>query len=750
VLSEDFPAHLAGFRTGSLVAGYRLEAPVGAGGMALVFRARDQRLGRLVALKILAPAIAADSAFRHRFIAESRAAAAVDDPHIIPIYEAGEADGVLFIAMRLVQGGDLRLVVHREGMLAPGRAAAFISPVASALDAAHAVGLVHRDVKPANILVDARPGWPDHVYLSDFGVSKGAMMSVSLTAAGQFVGTPDYSAPEQIEGRAVDGRTDQYALACVSYQLLTGAPPFERDQAMAVLLAHLSEPPPSLGSRRPDLPEAAGRVLARALAKAPDKRFGSCRAFAAALREALGLAPDSAPVPGHPLTEITSQPEFPGEAGAEKAAPAEPAGVTTLDSVPGGSSGAVDLPPAAIVIGPAQAAPHPEAMSPTAKAVEEDGVPADAGPVTVTSQSAGMRGMPGESGRPTGELRPTTTHADRPASMADGQSASQAARYDQSFVDAAERTRRPRRATVWIRQHRLAATGLAGAVLAVAVVVPYALAGSLRSVGPRSSVSSSSNSSVGALVDLPASDATSVVFNPYGGTLAVGGKNGRTYVWNIAARKVTTTITDPDSKGINSIAFDLDGSTLAAADSNGHAYVWNVPTGLGITTITDPHSEGVNSVAFNPDYEELATADGNGTFYFWNLSTGKEYGTDYPTGGVAVGLSVAFSPDGRAWALLSRGDTAYVLPKTGTGNLIPLTDPGRGLVNCIAYSMDGATLATADSNGSVYLWNIAAGKVTAILHDPGSEGVNAVAFDPDGGMLAATDGSGRTYLWHIS
>jgi serine/threonine protein kinase len=347
VLSEDFPAQLAGLRAGSLMAGYRLEAQVGAGGMAVVFRARDERLGRLVGLKVLAPALASDPGFRRRFIAESRAAAAVDDPHIIPIYEAGEADGALFIAMRFVVGGDLRGVLDREGALAPVRAAAFISPVASALDAAHGAGLVHRDVKPANILVDTRRDRPDHVYLSDFGVSKGAISSVSLTGAGHFLGTPDYSAPEQIQGLAVDGRTDQYALACVAYQLLTGVVPFERDQGMAVLFAHMSEPPPSLGRRRPDLPAAADEVLARGLAKVPDQRFGSCADFADALRDALGLGPyifhRPAPAPDRPPPPTTIAPPVivasPQYTGPAAAFPADPMAAATIDSVPVGRAG---------------------------------------------------------------------------------------------------------------------------------------------------------------------------------------------------------------------------------------------------------------------------------------------------------------------------------------------------------------------------------------------------------------------------
>jgi len=299
----------AGFGVGSRIAGYRLEEQIGRGGMAVVFRARDERLGRPVALKILAPALAADEAFRQRFIRESRAAAAVDDPHIIPVFEAGEASGVLFIAMRYVPGGDVRTMMNRDGPLSAAKTAAIISPVASALDAAHGAGLVHRDVKPANMLVDTRTGRPDHVYLSDFGLSKGTLASAGLTGAGQFLGTVDYIAPEQIEGKPVDGRADEYALACAAFELLTGAPPFRRPEAMAVMYAQLSEPPPLLTSRRPDLPPSADQVFARALAKAPENRYANCRGFADALRAAFGLSrydsgPGVLPVPDHPPTQV--------------------------------------------------------------------------------------------------------------------------------------------------------------------------------------------------------------------------------------------------------------------------------------------------------------------------------------------------------------------------------------------------------------------------------------------------------------
>jgi serine/threonine protein kinase/DNA-binding beta-propeller fold protein YncE len=364
---------------GSMVAGYRLDQQIGLGGMAVVYRAHDSRLDRDVALKVLAPALAQDDSFRQRFIRESRAAAAVDDPHIIPVYEAGEERGVLFIAMRFVRGGDVRSLLDAAGPLAPERATEILSQAASALDAAHARGLVHRDVKPANMLLEASPDAdrPDHVYLSDFGLAKGSLANTGLTSTGQFLGTLDYVAPEQVEGRPVDGRTDQYALGCVAFELLTGQPPFPREQGMAVLYAQVSEAPPRLSSRRPGLPAGVDDVVNRALAKAQDDRYPSCRDFAAELRRVFRLG--SAGPPARPPTQVAEParpPARPEPGRPEPARPpvsSEPARLPVSSeptrasgpSRPAGASGPPGIP--AVPPGPAQADPPTEGFRPASR-----------------------------------------------------------------------------------------------------------------------------------------------------------------------------------------------------------------------------------------------------------------------------------------------------------------------------------------------------------------------------------------------
>ncbi|MGV9457044.1 serine/threonine-protein kinase [Streptomyces sp. NPDC003635] len=287
---------------GRTVAGYRIEGEIGRGGMAVVYRALDLRLERTVALKLLAPELARNDTFRQRFTHESRAAASIDHPHIVPVFEAGETDGVLYIAMRYVSGSDLRHLLDRQGPLPPATAVRIAAQVASALDAAHEHGLVHRDVKPGNILVarGTDSDHPEHAYLTDFGLTKKSLSLTGFTTVGQFVGTLDYVAPEQISGKPVDARCDVYGFACVVHECLTGQPPFRREDDMALLWAHQYDEPPPLSVGRPDLPSQVDSVFFKALAKSPDDRHESCLAFVAALRVALRGGEEGA----HPATRV--------------------------------------------------------------------------------------------------------------------------------------------------------------------------------------------------------------------------------------------------------------------------------------------------------------------------------------------------------------------------------------------------------------------------------------------------------------
>lgn len=296
---------------GRQVASYRIEDEIGRGGMAVVYRARDLRLDRTVALKLLAPELARNDTFRKRFTHESRVAAAIDHPHIVPVFEAGETDSVLYIAMRYVAGSDLRHLIDSRGTLPLPTAVRIAAQVASALDAAHEHGLVHRDVKPGNILVarGTDSDHPEHVYLTDFGLTKKSLSLTGFTTVGQFVGTLDYVAPEQISGRPVDGRCDVYGLACVVYETLAGRPPFRRDDDMALLWAHQYDEPPPLTRIRPDLPPPVDEVFARALAKSPDARHPTCLTFVASLRAAgAGRGPRHAT---HPPTQPLTSPPHP-------------------------------------------------------------------------------------------------------------------------------------------------------------------------------------------------------------------------------------------------------------------------------------------------------------------------------------------------------------------------------------------------------------------------------------------------------
>lgn len=330
---------MGGIGVGTQVAGYRIEALAGRGGMGMVFRATQLGLDRQVALKLIAPEFAEDEGFRRRFEQESRVAASIDHPNVIPVHEAGEHEGHLFLAMRYVEGTDLRSMIA-HGALSADLAISILDQVAGALDAAHARGLVHRDIKPANVLLagGARP----HAYLADFGLTKRAASQSGVTKTGQWVGTVDYVAPEQIQGGPLDARADIYALGCVAFHMLTGHVPYERDADMAKVWAHVFDAPPSVAFLRPDLPAELAEVVARAMAKDPAARYPSAGDFARAAGAALQERPIT-----EPERSVAAGAAAPVAAPATEVAPTE-AGIQSAPT----AGQPVEAPRATTLVGP--------------------------------------------------------------------------------------------------------------------------------------------------------------------------------------------------------------------------------------------------------------------------------------------------------------------------------------------------------------------------------------------------------------
>ena len=375
---------------GDEFAGYRVRAVLGRGGMSVVYQAENLRLGSLIALKVLAPELAADDVFRTRFLEESRIAASLNHPNVIPIYDMGSSEGLLYIAMRYVSGTDLRQMIKKRGRLIPETALFLLGQAARALDAAHHRGLVHRDVKPGNLLIErgSDEADPDHVYLADFGITKHAMSRSGLTSTGQFLGTINYVAPEQIRGMLVTGLADQYSLGCVLYECLTGRVPFEKDLDAAIIWAHVEETPTRPTVLRPELPPEVDEVFARVLAKRPDERYQSCREFVEAARMALGIfGPGTASSPA--FGTMTAGP------------PADRFSWSSLDNESRGGDPADPVAPGSVAAASPSGPGQPWAGQPGASQAGS-GQPGG----TLTSHRREFGAGPGEPGQPAGAAPP--------------------------------------------------------------------------------------------------------------------------------------------------------------------------------------------------------------------------------------------------------------------------------------------------------------------------------------------------------
>jgi serine/threonine-protein kinase len=677
------------------VAGYVLEEQVGEGGMAVVFRARDERLGRVVALKVLAPGLAADAEFRRRFLRESRAAAAVDDPHIIPVFEAGEAGGVLFLAMRYVPSSDVCALLRRQGRLPAGRAAAIISAVASALDAAHAAGLVHRDVKPANMLLDSRAGRPDHVYLSDFGLSKPLAAATGLTRTGQLLGTLDYIAPEQLEGGEVDGRADQYALACSAFELLAGAPPFQREQPMAVMYAHVSEPPPLLASWRPDLPPTVGQVLARALAKAPSDRYASCREFADALRASLRLPPYaevgqvSDIDPGY--RDVAVRLENPREQQQVAALCAEARRLYDARQWA-----------AVVKVGDRLRALNPDAA-------DLDYLMTSARTELAAAERAEQMAE---------DYRAALRTLDAGAWQQAADALEGIAQVNPGYRDTSALLARARSLVNEPKQPQRKAHGIIGQPKVVQIfrhhyvaVNQYAPVSSVAFSADRRWLASSARDGSVQIWDTTTGQqhlrvmayAWAVIFSTDGRWLVTGGKR-TAEIWDTTTGQQRLSVKHKSSRD-HALALTRDGRLLATGSPGSAVRIWDTADGQKLTTISLSQQIsafavpcGVDGLAFSPDGRWLATASTDKTARIWDAATG------HPVLKVAHGgavLAVAFSPDGRWLATASTDKTARIWD-TATGKALAEL-PHKKAVGNVVFNPDGDRLATA-SQQSAQIW----------------------------------------------
>ena len=559
--------------------------------------------------------------------------------------------------MRYVPGGDGRTLLRRNGPLPAEQAVAIVASVAAGLDAAHAAGLVHRDVKPSNMLMDIRTGQPDHVYLADFGLTKAMLSAASLAGTGEFLGTVDYVAPEQIEGRNVDARTDEYALACAAYEFLSGAPPFQRDQAIAVIHAHLSASAPPLSDRRPGLPPEVDAVLASGLAKPAAFRYAGCGEFAAALAVALGR-----PRPARYVNPYQGQ--GPG---------------TAADPGPNTDTGPKTE---TLLVGPGQTAELGRGPSPRRARVHRRHSRGLPGSRATDPQSSRAPSSRASRCWPRGVCRRLPAREPREHRTRKRGTVSQAGSARPTGSAAASTTSSPaalpsRNAALYTVARAIPDQGSHPQVDTVAFSRDGATLLTADQDGDACTWSVSSGHQVAVFAG-NGTNALGAAISPDGSLAITGYKNGSAFLWQASTGKLITQLADPGGQGVDWAAFSPDGTRVAFGDSNGDTYLWSIGAGgqsaTLAATIPDPAGTGVWSVAFSPDGTSLATTDFTGHAYLWDAADPTSPTHTFITSNQHV-TAVAFSPDGKT-LVTGNNDGTTDIWQIGTSAHSVISEPG--------------------------------------------------------------------------
>jgi eukaryotic-like serine/threonine-protein kinase len=681
---------------------YQIIEEIGRGGMGAVYKAYDPFLDRTVAIKVLAPHLVWEKEFIERFAREARAAARLQHSHIIPIHDVGQEGNNYYFVMAYLPGQSLKQRIAQKGQLDPDETLPILLQLASALDYAHGKELVHRDVKPGNVMFNEL----DEAVLTDFGIVK-AVQEIKLTATGAALGTAEYMAPEQVEGKPVDARADQYALGIIAFEMLTGRVPFEGETATAVLHKQVYEPPPSILAFCPDLTRTVEDVVNRALNKSPDKRYASCGEFVKALEAALAQAvarPLKPSVePERTLTPAPSPIEPPPTQVSLAKARKPSQGLLLI----GAGIGVLAI--AALVIA---------------------AVAGRSGPATPTPVAA-IQATSSATPAPTSTLQQTSTPTYTPRPPTQTPTLAPTLRASTPVPPPAD-------VISLNNTNRLAA------------LAEWSGAGHWIAFSPDSKLLATGGIEL-SLWDVSSgreirrftghtNPLTGIALSPDGQVLASreggGTADSALRLWEVSSGRGLETIVFPFYSGNRPVAFSPNGVLVATA-SGSRVRLYEVANGRErpAPTVTGATS-GVIAIAFSPDGKMLATASWEKGVMLWDVPSGRQVNTLSAEGA----QSLAFSPDGKLLAAESR------LWTVASGReLRALQVPGGGRHFSSTFSPDGKLLAVGSESKNLFLFEIASGNLVRTL--PHTSPVISVAFSPDGKLLASGAADGMVRVW---